>query len=342
MTMRKTLKPLIGISLVLAAGALNAAAGQAGGQAVFRTAAAANANPFVAGKTAAEALKAALRGVEPQVVLLAECFEDKEDKDKVLEGVATVFKREKLCGGATYGAYTQAGALQRDAVALLAIGGDAVRVRTALVEKMGAAGLSLEKDQERLTAALQGAGARLAKQLPDAAKASLMIVIADAHSPKNQLLLDGIQSVVGRKLPVTGGSVNKNAGQNWVYYQGKAYSDSAVALVLTGGLKVAQAGRQAKDNDAVISTARESAATALSKLGKAPDVIVAFDCAGRMGKLKNVTDELAAIQDSVGREVPLFGLYCAGEFGPADISDAPDPTVCYGRGWHVMMSALGQ
>jgi hypothetical protein len=338
MTMKRTLEQLIGVSLALATGALNVAAGQA----VFRTAAAANANPLVAGKTAAEALKTALRGVEPHIVLLVECFEDKEDKDKVLEGVATVFKREKLCGGATYGAYTQAGALARDAVALLAIGGDGVRVGTALVEKMGAAGLSLEKDQERLTAALQGAGARLAKQLPDAAKASLMIVIADAHSPKNQLLLDGIQSVVGKKLPVTGGSVNKNAGQNWVYYQGKASTDSAVALVLTGGLKVAQAGRQAKDNDAVISTARESAATALNKLGKTPDVIVAFDCAGRMGKLKNVADELAAIQGSVGREVPLFGLYCAGEFGPADISDAPDPTVCYGRGWHVMMSALGQ
>ena len=336
--MKYAMKPLIGVSLLLVAGTLGLSATEA----VFRTAAASNADPFAAGKTAAEALKTALHGVDPQVVLLAECFEDKEDKDKVLAGVATVFAPDKIFGGATYGAYTQAGALDRDAVALLAIGGKDVQVHTTLVEKMGAAGLSLENDQERLTAALRGAGARLATQLPGAAKASLLLVIADAHSPKNQLLLDGIQSVVGKTLPVTGGSVNKNAGQNWVYYQGKAYTDSAVALELSGGIQVAQAGRQAKDNDAVIATAREGSAAALKKLGKAPDVVVAFDCAGRMGKLKNLADELAAIQGSVGRDVPLFGLYCAGEFGLTDSSDAPAPNVCVGRGWHVMVSALGE
>jgi hypothetical protein len=336
--MKHPVKPLITLGLLLVAGTLGLSADEA----VFRTAAASNADPFAAGKTAAEALRAALGGIDPQVVLLAECFEDKQDKDQVLAGVATVFARDRICGGATYGAYTQAGALDRDAVTLLAIGGQGLRVRTTLVEKMGAAGLSLETNQEQLTAALQGAGTRLARQLPDAAKASLLLVIADAHSPKNQLLLDGIQSVIGKAVPVTGGSVNKNAGQNWVYHQGKAYTDSAVAVAISGAIKVAQAGRQAKDNDAVIATARDGSAAALKQLGKPPAVVIAFDCAGRMGKLNNLADELAAIQGAVGRKVPVFGLYCAGEFGPTDNSDSPAPNVPVGRGWHVMVSALAE
>ena len=55
------------------------------------------------------------------------------------------------------------------------------------------------------------------------------MLLADAHSPKNQFLVEGLQKVVGGEFPITGGSANKNAGQTFVYFQGKAYSDSAVA-----------------------------------------------------------------------------------------------------------------
>jgi hypothetical protein len=308
----------------------------------FRTAAASDADPATAGRKAAESLRAAMSGVAPQVVLVAECFEDSQNKDKALEGVAAVLGRDKLCGLSTYGMFTQAGVMKEDAVALLGIGGEGLRVNLALEERMGAAGLSLEKDADRLSAALVGAGQRLARKLPAIQDDALLIVFADAHSPKNQLLLDGIQAVVGKKLRVTGGSANKNSGQNWVYYQGQARTDSAVAVLLQGRLRVGQAGRQAKDNDAVIATAREGAAEALRALATKPLAVLAFDCAGRMGKLKQVGDELTAIQGALGREVPLFGCYCAGEFGPADAEDVPDRSACYGRGWHVMISALGQ
>ena len=308
---------------------------------LFRTASASDEDATAAGRKAAAALKAALDGVEPKIVLMVDCFEDKENKLKALEAVTAVFGRDKVCGGATYGVFTQTGALTQDAVGLLAIGGDGVAVQVSFEEKMGAAGLTLEKDEAALTAALRGAGERLAKKLSDAGKGTLMIVVSDAHSPKNQLLLDGVQSVVGRKLPVTGGSVNKNAGQNWIYYQGKAHTDAAVAVLLSGDLRLAQAGRQAKDNDAVIATAKEGAAAALEKLGGKPVAVLAFDCAGRKGKLKNVGDELAAIQGALGAETPLFGCYCAGEYGPADAADT-DKSVCYGRGWHVMVTAIGK
>ena len=181
----------------------------------------------------------------------------------------------------------------------------------------------------------------MARKLPNLVDATLMVVLADAHSPKNQLLLDGIQSVVGKKLRVTGGCVNKNAGQNWVYFRGRVHTDSAIALALSGDFIVGQAGRKAKDNDAVIATAREGSAQALKQLGKKPFAVLAFDCAGRMGKLDNVEEELVAIQTALGKEVPLFGCYCAGEYGPADVEGA-DADTCYGQGWHVMVTALGR
>ena len=68
---------------------------------------------------------------------------------------------------------------------------------------------------------------------------------------------------------------------------------------------------------------------------------LAFDCAGRMGKLKNLGDELKEVQRSIGNSVPLFGCYCAGEYGPADAADLKKG-VCYGRGWHIMFTALAR
>ncbi|HJN15404.1 MAG TPA: FIST N-terminal domain-containing protein [Armatimonadota bacterium] len=309
-----------------------------GGDIIVRTGAAENADPFLAGQEAAEALRDAMGGTEPHVVFVSECFERKADKVKVLAGVASVFDRQRICGGSSYGMFTQAGVADLDAVALLGIGGDGVGVTVALQKKMGAKGLSMEEDEPELTGALNGAGASLADRLPDPETAALVIVLSDAHSPKNQLLLDGVQLVLGADAPVTGGSVNKNAGQNWVYYKGKPHTDAAIAIMLTGDFDVALAGRQAKDNDAVISTAREGSAAVLDGLGKPPLAVLAFDCGGRMGKLDDLSDELAAIRESIGDTVPLFGCYCAGEIGPTE----DDDTISYGEGWHVMLTALGQ
>ena len=309
---------------------------------VMRTAAATDADPFAAGKTAALALKAAMGGSEIKAVMLTECFEDKENKEQVLKGVASVIGADKIMGGACYGMYTQAGVVTEDAVALLGIGGNGVTVTLALEEKMGASGLSLEKQKDELTAALQGAGARLAKKLGNQPNQRLLILMADAHSPKNQLLLDGVQSVLGKKLPVTGGSVSKNAGQNWLCFNGQLHTDAAAALLVSGDFTLAQTGKQAKENDLVIATAKSGAADAIKALGKDPFALLAFDCAGRKGKLKNVADELAAIQTAIPKQTVLFGCYCAGEFGPADTEDVADKSVSYGRGWHVMFSALGK
>lgn len=311
------------------------------GAVVMRTAAAHGEDPYLAGKAAAAALQTAMGGTEPHIVLMVDCYDEAPLKKEALKGVASVFPKGVICGGASYGSFTQGGSLGDDAVTLLGIGGDGIAVRAALEIEMGAAGLDMETQKDKLAKALTEAGARLAIKVAAAAEDALLILVADAHSPKNQFVIDGVQSVVGKTLPITGGSVNKNAGQTFVIYRGKMFADSALAIVLNGDLKVAQTGRQAKSNDAVLATAMEGSAEALKKLGTKPVAALAFDCGGRMGKLDNLEDELKAIQESIGKDIPLFGCYCAGEFGPADASDTEEG-VAYGRGWHIMFTVLGQ
>ncbi len=318
-------------------------AGTAVADPVIQTAMAENEDGFKAGQTAAQQLKTKLGGVAPKVVIVTECFEDQAQKAAVLKGVASVFPKDLIYGGAVYGMYTQDGVLDIDAVSCAAIGGD-IKVTTATVTKMGAAGLSLETQKDELASALHKGGVKLAKQLSGLRDATMMILIGDAHSPKNQFLLDGVQEVAGKRLPVTGGSICKNAGQTFVFSKGEMHADSAIAILLKADLKISQAGRQAKSNEEVVSTAKEGAASALKSLGGKPAAVFAFDCGGRMGKLDRLEDELEAIQSSVGKDVPIYGAYCAGEFGPADTRDAADKDdrTSIGRGWHIMLSILGK
>ncbi len=306
---------------------------------VFETSMAEDEDAFRAGQTAARKLRDKLKGVTPKALIVTECFEDKAQKADVLKGVASVFPKRIIHGGSAYGMYTQAGVLDMDAVSILAMGGD-MGVDVACVEHMGAAGLSLETHEAQLAGALRRGGKTLARQLPEPKDGTLLILIGDAHSPKNQFLLDGVQAVVGKTLPITGGSVCKNAGQNFVFHQGELTQDSAIAILLTGELAVSLVGRQAKSNDQVISTAREGAAAAMKSIRAKPTLFLAFDCGGRMGKLDRLEDELEAIQESVGKKIPLYGCYCAGEFGPSDTDHATANT-SMGCGWHIMVSLLG-
>jgi len=312
-----------------------------GSEIVMPVAAAQNADPFEAGRAAAETLKKTMLNA-PHAVLISECFEGEDNKKRLLKGVCSVFPSTVVFGGATYGSFTHKGAMDRDAVALLGIAGQGISVSAALEQNLGTAGLTMEKDEAELASRLRAAGARLAKKIPQRSGQVLLIVMADAHSPTNAFLVEGIQSVVGKKFPITGGSVNKNAGQTYVYFQGRMYPQSAIALMLGGQIEVGMSGRQAKDNAKVIETARVGAAEAKAKLKANAFSALAFDCAGRKGKLDRLGDELAAMQGPVGRDVPLFGCYCAGEIGPADVGAKDENILSSGAGWHVMFTFLGK
>jgi hypothetical protein len=198
----------------------------------------------------------------------------------------------------------------------------------------------LEQHEAEITQRLHAAGKAVSERLTQSDLDRLLILIPDAHSPKNRFLVEGVQQVFGQQFSLTGGSANKNAGQTFVYFRGQLYQDSAVAILLSGSFRVSLSGRLAKDNDAVIRTAEEGMTEALANAQGKPLAVLAYNCAGRRGKLKDPLEELRAIQKSLGAEVPLFGCYNAGEIGPLDATEKQSEALCGGSGWHVMFTVL--
>jgi hypothetical protein len=299
-------------------------------------------DPAAAGKAAAEALTKAMGDVALKAVIISECFEDREYKEEMLQGVCSVLPPEIVMGGATYGSFTQDGCTDFDSICLLGIGGKAVSVSARMIENLGTAKLTFDNDAEQITEKLHEAGEKLATRLRKTDRDRLLILIADAHSPKNQPLVEGLQKVLGSQFPITGGCANKNAGQTFVYFGGKMYADSAVALMLAGDFKVSLSGRQANENDKVIASAEEGAQEALDKATGKPIAALAFNCAGRRSKLESYEDELKAMQSALGVKLPLFGCYCAGEMGPVDDTEKSTDALSGGSGWHVMFTIVSQ
>jgi len=298
--------------------------------------------PAEAGRAAARALLEAMGDMPPKVVLVSECFEDRPQKEKLLEGICSVLPRQVVMGAATYGSFTHQGCTDFDAVALLGIGGQGVRVSTALVTEMGTARLQVDQHQQLIARRLRSAGRRLAFQLARSDRDRLLILLADAHWPKNRFLVEGVQEVLGKDFPLTGGCANKNAGQTFVYYRGAMHIDGAVGILLAGTFNVSLAGRYANEGPQVIRTAGQGAREALDNVRGRPIAVLAFNCAGRRGKLDRYEDELEAMQRILGKQVPLFGCYCAGEIGPVDGPDRSGDALCGGAGWHVMFTVVSQ
>jgi len=312
------------------------------GPIVMRTASAQDTDPFAAGQRAAQALQRMMDGAPLHAVVLTECFEGRDQKEKALKGICSIFDKDVVFGFSTYGSFDQQGCLDDASVCLLGIAGEGIATAAALRQDLGIAGLTMENDEAELADRLGGAGSELATTVSQDAPGKLLILMADAHSPKNQFLVQGAQKVVGADFPITGGSANKNANQTFVYFQGRAYTDSAIALLLSGDFEVSLSGRQAKENARVIASAAEGANEAMEGVAAKPFSVLAFNCAGRKGKLDNITEELEAIQGVIGAEVPLFGAYCAGEIGPADTSEQASTALSSGVGWHVMFTILSR
>ena len=47
------------------------------------------------------------------------------------------------------------------------------------------------------------------------------------------------------------------------------------------------------------------------------------------------------MQEALGKELPLYGCYCAGEVGPADRTGTTE-VLSSGVGWHVMITVVGR
>ena len=94
--------------------------------------------------------------------------------------------------------------------------------------------------------------------------------------------------------------------------------------------------------DGVVYSGNHRVKAALKAVEGDPVAALAFNCAGRRSKLESYEEELAAMQKALGKELPLFGCYCAGEIGPVDASEKDPDVLSGGSGWHVMFTVIGK
>jgi len=294
--------------------------------------------PFEAGRLAGKKLLDEMKGDDLQLVLMAESFDGKEAKEKLLEGLCSVLPKEKLFGLSTYGSFVRNSVGDGDRITLLGVGGD-VTVHAALQTKLGVALLKMDTAEEEIKTRLLQAGRTLAGKNQVADPNRLDILLADAHSPKNGFLVRGILEKLGKDALILGGSANKNPGQNHVYYRGVRYEDAAMLLTLTGPFRLTMAGRFANQGETVVATAEEATATTIENAKGTPLGMIAFSCAGRKSKLNELDAELNAVQKRFV-DKPIFGCFCAGEVGPADPTVDSTDTKCCGSGWYLMLAVL--
>jgi hypothetical protein len=282
------------------------------------------ADPAAAGKAAAEQAKKALGEKAAKLVLVFECF-PRPDKAKVLEGVASVFDKGIVHGCSGEGPVTTHGNPTGKSCGLLAIGGD-IEVAAGVTPKIG--GQYTE------------AGEALANALPKMANAKLMVLFGNCHIPANKALVEGIQKVLGKELTIIGGAASGPSSDS--FYQGEVKDDVAVGILIGGDVKVAAVSATGhKDAEEMIGSAvgaTKGAVEGLQKLQAKPSVAFLFECRGRLDALKKtgkMSDELVALQEVLGKDLPLIGFYGSGEMGL-------EKGVCTGFGYHAVCCVIGK
>jgi hypothetical protein len=270
-----------------------------------------------AATAAAEQAKKALGEKSAKLVLVFESYPP-ADKPKLLDAVAAVFDKKLIHGCSAAGPITEQGNPTERSVAVCALGGD--------LEVAAAVSPTIGKDQ-------RAAGEALGKALPKMANAKLMVLFGNCHVPSNQPLTEGVQSVLGKELPIIGGSSGGPSIDT--FFQGEVKGDVAVGILLGGDFKLAICTLPGRGNDEVIRTAVAAVCDAAGKLGGKPAAGLLFECAGRRGMVKQLSNELAAIQGVLGTKLPLCGFYGTGEIGPIN-------GVSTGVGYHVVCCLLGE
>lgn len=275
-------------------------------------------DPAAAGRTAAEQAKKALGDKAPKLVLVFECF-PKPDKARVLEGIASVFPKAIIHGCSGAAPITSQGNPRGKSCGLLALGGD-VEVAAAV--------------SPRIAGKHADAGETLAKALPKLEKPKLLILFGDCHIPANKPLVEGVQKVLGNELMIIGGAASGPSTD--CFFQGELKEGVAVGILLAGDFNVsAVSGQGHETSEQMIATAVATAKAALEGLKGKPAVGFLFECNGRLGKVKDAADELKALQEVLGKNLPLIGFYGSGEMGP-------ERDVVTAFGWHVVACVIGK
>ncbi len=306
-------------SVVLAVAMLTAVGAAALAGVTMGTGLSEHADAVKAGTAAAEQAKKALGDAPAGLVLVFDSY-PKDAKAKLLEGVATVFDRKLIHGCSAAGPITEHGNPKGPSVGVCAIGGD-IEVAAVCSPKIG-------KDHK-------AAGAAVGKALPKMAKAKVLLLFGNCHLPRNMPLTEGVQTVMGKELPIIGGSSGGPSIDT--YFEGEVRGDVAVGILLGGDFKLAICARPGrKDHDEIVRTAVDATKSAKQGLGAKPALGIYFECAGRRGKIKSLQAELDALQEVLGKDLPLIGFYGTGEIGPKEGG------VCKGVGYHAVCCLIGE
>ncbi|MHC4213554.1 MAG: FIST N-terminal domain-containing protein, partial [Planctomycetota bacterium] len=252
-----------------------------------------------AGAEAAGQAKKALGDAVPKVVLVYDNLKnDVGEKEKLIEGVASVFDKALIYGCTSYSPLTQQS--NEGTVGVLAMAGD-VAVNTAVADLHD----GYQPCGVKIGAYLQQQG------VPDS-KGKVLLLFGDCHVDKNDALVAGVKSILGEKFPIVGGA----SRGDFLYYKGKIVRKSNLGLLLSGNFKCGFSTKKDNSPEGLITSARQACSEAVA--GKKDDVVMtfAFDCGGRRDKMKdNLPKELAAMKEILG-ESPIFGFYGSGEIGP--------------------------
>jgi hypothetical protein len=271
-----------------------------------------------AGAEAAKQAKEALGKGTAKVVLVYDCLKnDPAEKEKLIEGVGSVFDKAIIFGCSSYSPLTQQS--NKGTVGVLAMAGD-VAVETAVAD--------LYDDYQLCGVKI---GACLQQQGLPRSKGKVLLLFGDCHVDKNDALVAGVKSILGEKFPIVGGA----SRGDYLYYKGKIVRKSNLGLLLSGNFKCGFSTKMDNSPEGLINSARQACTEAIG--GRKDNVVMtfAFDCGGRRGKMKdNLPKELAAMKDVLG-DSPIFGFYGSGEIGPAN-NDSPSR----GVGYHIAICTI--
>jgi hypothetical protein len=275
-------------------------------------------DPAKAGADAAAAAKAALGSDDAKVVLVFDSVgKQVEQKQKLLDGVSSVFDKSIIYGCSSYSPLTQYG--NDGSVGVMALGAK-VNVTTAVAD---------------LANGYEACGKKIGQSLKDVempkAGGKVLLLFGDCHVAENDKLVTGVKGVLGEKFPIVGGA---SAG-DFLYYQGRIVRKSNLGILLTGDFQCSFSTKKDNSPEGLITSARDAFEQAMGQ--KKDDVALAlvFDCGGRRGKMgDNLPKELEAMK-SVAGSVPIFGFYGSGEIGPVD-NDSP----ARGVGYHLAVCSI--
>ena len=277
-------------------------------------------DPQQAGAEAAAKAKAALGDRAAKLVLVFDSVGGgAKGKQKMLDGVATVFDSSIVYGCSAYAPLTQDS--NTGTVGVLAVGGD-VNAVPAVARVEG----DHEACGRKIGQSLNAAG------VPEST-GRLVLLFGACHVPKNDDLVRGVSSVLGPEFPVAGGA----ALRDFLYHKGKVVLDSNLGLLLTGNFKcsLSAKGARGEKKERVIAVAGEAAREAVGRQKDRAALVMVMNCGGRRGEMGGDVDkELQLIRKAAG-SVPLFGFYGSGEIGPKDNNSPPR-----GVGHHIIVCAI--